>query len=311
MTEPLGCIISEEATHETVERMYADGMVVSFAGSDSSLVGHAGRQHSRGVTHVFAQDAEKRLTGQMRPAYRQTRGVCVSRGTGGAIQDSLLFALANSGRVGRPATIATEPIYAGSRQTIGRGQLGSVEGSCGCWAAEWVARFGVVERAVYGAIDLTKSNDDIACNWSSRSGQNVPKDIQEAGLTHKVSAHKVATTNELADAIFAGYFGAVCRSRYCSAVDTDGFGIFNNNGGHCTEVSGAYFDFRGQLQFVEQQSHGTGRPTPNPVARTEGGAVALRDGSYPVRCEAMADAIRTGEVWVFSVKRGHEFREVG
>jgi len=52
MSEPTGCIIDEAATHEVVERMYADGMVVSFAGSDSSLVGHAGRQHSRGLGSV-------------------------------------------------------------------------------------------------------------------------------------------------------------------------------------------------------------------------------------------------------------------
>lgn len=309
MTEPLGCIINHDETARVIEDMQHDGLIVSFAGAKVGLQGFAKEQLIRGITHVFAQDTERRATGSNRTAYRQTRGVCVSRGTGGAILDSYLFALAMGGRIGKPVDIATEPIYAGSRMVIGRGQLGSGEGSCGCWAAEYVSRYGVVERALYGGFDLRQADDDMACNWSSRPGASVPPQVQNAGLIHLVSSHKVNSTSELADAICAGYFGAVCRSRYCSSVDAEGFGVFGNQGGHCTEVSGWYVDRHGKTRFVEQQSHGTGRPTPNPIANVYGDSIPLRDGSYPVREEDMAEAIARGECWVFSLRRGMEFRE--
>lgn len=304
MTDHLGCFISPEATAATVERMEKAGMIVSFGAAKSGLQGFAKAEQSRGRTHVFAQDTERKVNGSSRPAYRQTRGVCVSRGTGGAILDAYLYALASGGRVGSPVDIATEPIYIGSRSIIGKNQLGNGEGSCGCWAAEWVARYGVIARGIYGGTDFSEPSDDLAC-----AIRNVPNQVQNAGLNHLVAAHKVESPDELADAIWAGYFGAVCRSTYCSSVDRDGFGIFDNQGGHCTEISGAYLDQSGRVQFVEQQSHGTGRPTPSPIAETADDDVHLRDGSYPVRAIDMDSAIRTGECWVFSIKLGNEFRE--
>lgn len=308
MSEPLGCFYDPAETSATVENLIRDGLVVSFSEASESLSGFAKREQLRGVTRVLAQEAERKVNGAMRPAYRQTRGVCVSRGTAGAILDSYLYSLALGGIVGRPVAIAAEPIYAGSRQTIGRGRLGAGEGSCGSWAAEWVARYGVVARSVYGEVDLTRDDDNLACNWSSRPGQNVPDAIQNAGLAHLVSAHKIESTSEAADATWAGYFGAVCRSRYCSTVDANGFGLFGNAGWHCTEVCGGYLDAKGKLCFVEQQSHGSGRPTPNPVAHTVDGPITLRDGCYPVRDSDLAEAITRGEMWVFSLKAGHEFR---
>ena len=302
-----GCLIDHEVTAEVVARMESDGMIVGYGASKPSLVGWYKRQVSRGVIKSLAQDSEFKVNGKMRKAYRQSGPVCVSRGTGGAIEDSYLFSLAGRSVVGVPVEIATEPIYGGARIAIGKGRLGNKGGAYGCNAAEYVSRYGVVSRGKYGSIDLTESNDDLAGQWGAPQA-GVPKLIQDASLSHEVSAHKVDSTEELADAIWAGYFGAVCRSMYSSAVDGDGFGIFNNQGGHCTEVSGAYINSRGRLCFVEQQSHGSGRPTMNPIAKTDSCDIPLRDGSYPVRMEDMATAIQTGECWVFSVKTGSEFR---
>ena len=50
---------------------------------------------------------------------------------------------------------ATEDIYAGSRVQIGKGQIGSDDGSLGAWAAKYVNTFGALTRKKYGNIDLT------------------------------------------------------------------------------------------------------------------------------------------------------------
>ena len=285
------------------DRMAAAGRLV--AGGNSSFSGAWDASVQRGgVTKFLACEVDP-FRGEK--AYRQSTGVCTSM-IYRAIQDCFNWDRVKFGCISRPVRIAFEPIFAGSRVAVGRGQLGMSDGSIGAWIAEWLATYGVIERGVYGGVDLSQPNEELAQYWG-RPNVGVPKAVYSPGATHRLRAHLCRSTSELADALACGMFGGICRSHYASRVDSEGFARFDNPGGHHTCIRGAFIDRRGNTRvFVEQQSHGSGVPDPRPIARTTEGDIELGDGAYCVREDDIARFIRSGEVWVFQPIEGEEFR---
>lgn len=289
-----------EAIAASEESMSKGGLLIAAAGS--LFRGAWQSAVSRGITSFLACTVEA----NPEPAYCQSTGVCTSM-IYRALQDCLNWDRVHYGGLSRVVKLCFETLFGGSRVAIGRGQLGSGDGSVGAWIAEYVARIGVLERGMYQGTDLSRPNENLAQYWG-RPGIGVPVQLENLSKSHRFAAHRCTSTDELADALASGCFGGICRSRYTHSIDTDGFATFGNSGGHHTCLRGCFIDYRNRRVFVEQQTHGPGVPDPHPLARTQSGNVSLSDGAYLVREEDIARFLAAGEVWVFQPREGEEFR---
>lgn len=297
---PLGWIQNDEAVDDFTARLIAQTGAATFAAAQPDLSGHWDRICSRGMTKLLAQDFEEMCLGHNLPAESQRRGTCVSRGTFRAIQDAYFFDISYGDTIGRPAALAFEPIYGGSRVNIGRGQLGNGDGSCGAWAAEFVHTFGVVERDLYGHIDLHQPSEELAVQWGA-PGRGVPAAVLAAGKSHTVTCHRVTHVTELADCIAAGYFAAYCSNLIWGDRDKTGLARPTSRGGHCEEIAGVFLLPDGNTAFVRQQSWGQ-LPNGPDVLHTAGGPVKLRQGSYGACATDLQRGLdEGGECWCFKL----------
>lgn len=286
-----------------VERMAKAGLLVASAGSLPSFHGEWKRRVSAGETSFLACTVES----DKPPAYCQATGVCTSM-IYRALQDCLNWDRVRNGAISRPVKLCFETLFAGSRIAIGKGQLGYGDGSIGAWIAEYIARFGVLERGIYHGTDLSKPREDLAQAWGQpRAG--VPQVIEALSHDHRFKAHKCESTDELADGMASGCFGGICRSHYTHSIDSERFAVFGNYGGHHTCLRGAFIDRRSDKRvFVEQQTHGAGVPDSCPVAHTTDGDIELSDGAYLVRENDIARFIANGEIWIYQPIFGEEYR---
>ena len=291
----------DDAVGAFTERLHAIYGAASFSDSKPELRGYWQRLSSTGVCHVLAQTAEAAVCLKSLPADYQERGTCVSRGTYRACQDSYYHQLANGLLLGRPARLAFEPIYGGSRVDIGGGQLGRGDGSVGAWAAEFVSKYGLLERAQFGSWDLSSPNEDLAINWG-QPGRGVPDQLLEVATLHQVICHRVTDCAELADCIAAGYFAAYCSDLIWGQRDRNGMARPQSHAGHCEEVCGVFLTPSGATAFVRQQSWGPQPYGPRELA-TQAGPITLREGSYGAYGSDLQRGLdEGGECWCFRVK---------
>jgi len=137
---------------------------------------------------------------------RQTIGDCVSHGAAMAAQ---VLMACDSVLRGEPERwggwVASEPIYAGSRVEVGKGQLGNGDGSLGAWGAQWMTEWGVIVRGKYGSIDLTKYSGERAQQWG-RKNAGCPDELEPIAKEHPIKTASLVTNYEQArDAIANGY----------------------------------------------------------------------------------------------------------
>jgi hypothetical protein len=298
-----GWTYDDQAIAASCERMANAGLLVASAGAVPSFHGEWNRRISAGETAFLACTVEP----DKPPAFLQSIGDCVAM-IYRSLQDCFNWDRKKNGAISRPVRLCFETIYGGSRVAIGRGQLGYSDGSIGAWAAEYIARYGVLERGVYHGTDLSKPREDLAQAWGQPRG-GVPQVIEVLSHDHRFRAHKCESTDELADGLASGCFGGICRSRYCHYVDNEDFALFDQSGGHHTCIRGAFIDRRSnQRVFVEQQTHGSGVPCAHPVAHTTDGDVDLSDGAYLVRENDIARFLSSGEVWIYQPILGGEYR---
>jgi hypothetical protein len=166
--------------------------------------------------------AVEQLNGGVFPINKQTIGDCVSHGAAKAAEilmatDILLRAEAEEWK----GLVATEPIYAGSRVEVGGGRI-SGDGSVGAWGAKWMSDWGVLVRAMYGAIDLSTYDGNRARSWG-RSG--CPNDLEPLAKEHPIRTASLCKSYEEArDAIANGYPVSVASNRgFTSQRDSAGF----------------------------------------------------------------------------------------
>ncbi len=293
-----GAVIDEAATDAVCLALASQGEEPLFAQARPGLKGYG-----KNAT-VLLWTAEEKLWNQTLPAESQNRGTCVSRGTKTACQDSLNWAISTGELLGGPTLVAYEPIYGGARIQIGRGSLGRSDGAIGAYAAQYVHDYGLVQRGVYGTIDLSRSHEDLAVIWGN-PGHGVPASIVSESSAYKVKAcFRCQTADDIADAIAAGYGVAFCSNVIWGSVrDGDGMCRPSGSGGHCEAVRGVFVDWKGRRCFVRQQSWGE-HPNGPPYVRLMGGRlVKLPQGAYGAYEGDMASALRTGEAWAFSPPR--------
>lgn len=300
----------EDVAAYIAERAFA-GAPCAIVDARPDLKGFWGRLVQSGIFHVMLFQAEYALLGEYLPADLQHRGTCVGRGTYRAVQTSYWDAIRERRISGKPEKIAYEPIYAGSRVAIGRGQLGNDDGSCGVWAAQWVHDFGVIARGRYSGIDLTRDREDLAVDWGYRQG--VPDEIKFASASHKCDVYNVSDANDLADVTAARYASAICSShKQASRRDENGECSYECPTAHCEAIVGVYmrptWDGRpetiyGHTGFVDQQSWGN-VPSGNDVLRVYRDAIKLRQGAYGTTIHDIRQRLPTGETWAFSLRDG-------
>lgn len=128
---------------------------------------------------------------------------------------------------------ATEDIYSGSRNIIGKGRLGNGDGSLGIWAAKYVNEYGALARKKYGDIDLSKYDGNRARTWG-RSGFSMPSSILEEAKKHPIlTVSQVRSWEEVRDLIYNGYAVTIASNQGFSSVrDKDGFAKPQGNWAH-------------------------------------------------------------------------------
>ncbi len=293
----LGWHRDDDAVAAFCATLDASGTPNSFGAGKPDLQGHWKRTVASGLYHVLAQTFERKVFGTWKDPDSQRRGTCVSRGTYRMAQDSLCYELANNLTVGRKATLCFEPIYGGSRVTIGRGQLGNSDGSVGAWAAEFLWKYGVIERGIYGGVDLRAANEQLAVLWGNPHA-GPPAEILAASKLHPFAVHRVYNTDELADAISCGYFGAYCSNLIWGDRDANGMSRPESRGGHCEEICGVFLTPSKHTAFQRQQSWGL-LPNGPDTLQTASGPIKLRPGSYGAYAGDMQRGLdEGGECWV-------------
>jgi hypothetical protein len=310
---PLGAVIQEDYTLEADEAIAKATGESVFFGDSPRTAQFAGRWEylkSRGVTGIFLWERYEKF----RPLvpWKQEDGVCVAVGTHQAVQHSYYNALAASVQIGEPVEIAYEPIYAGSRVYVGKGQLTGA-GSVGAWAAQWVAGVngigGTCRRGRYGTADLTLNNERWAVANADRNDRFPPELLAEL-QRHTCSAHRVRNNAEIADALASRFGVARCWNTLFGNRNSDGFSAPSGQGAHCQAVIGVFVRKDGGTGFIELQSWGPNMPGGPRTLKYAGGELTLPPGCYAVTSEnfARAQQAKWWEAWAFSVREGQEFR---
>jgi hypothetical protein len=166
----------------------------------------------------------EKVTGSPFQPHFQDIGDCVSHGTGLMVDTLTAVQIALHGKNERWINeCSTEAIYAGSRVEIGGGRLRS-DGSMGVWAGEWVKKYGVLLRGVYGDIDVREYRSDLAKSWGA-PGRGVPDELEPIARQHPVqTVTLIQSWEECCDSIANGYPISVCSGvGFNTQRDSDGF----------------------------------------------------------------------------------------
>jgi hypothetical protein len=194
---------------------------------------------------VLLTDAAVAVLGSWLPIRNQGDvGSCVSFGTATAIEHLLLIQIANAMNAGLPPPeyrdLVQEVIYGGSRVEVGGGRIRG-DGSVTAWAGEFVKKWGVVPRGVYGDLDLSAYSTRL-CRKLGSTG--VPDNLETVARESPVKGITfVRNADEAWKAIGQGYPIAVGAqlgfgSRGPWNRDQDGFVRASGSWSHCTAILG-------------------------------------------------------------------------
>lgn len=225
-----GWIDDPEAVRKALPEIQAQqGSPVLFAQTPLATAADDDKQ-------VRLWDAELSIYGKLKPSWNQKQvGSCVSFGWGRAINDLILFMVAN-GLIEHPGyDVATEPIYGGSRVEVGGGGIRG-DGSIGAWAAKWVNLWGVLLRKVYGSHNLTEYSESLCRQYGSRG---CPDDLEPEAKLYPVKTVALVTSADQAWAALGSNNPiSICSNRGFTTTLRDGFcqpsGVWN----HCMEARG-------------------------------------------------------------------------
>jgi len=159
------------------------------------------------------------------PMNTQTIGDCVSHGAAGAVQTLMCVEIVEKNDPEKwIAEVATEPIYAGSRVEVGRGQLGDGDGSLGSWGAEWVKEWGILLRQKYGQYDLRRYSGAKAKEWG-RARNGCPDILEPIAREHPVRTVSLYRSyDEARDGLANGYIPTVASMQgFTTTRDGEGF----------------------------------------------------------------------------------------
>jgi hypothetical protein len=186
---------------------------------------------------VLLYDIIEKVAGYF-PLRKQAIGDCVSMGTAYAVDAiKAVDIYIKKDFEEWVAETATEDIYGGSRVQIGKGRIGSGDGSVGAWAARYVNEYGALARKKYGDIDLTKYSGSVAKSWGMPN-RGTPKDLIPFAKEHPVlTISQVSNYEQCRDLIANGYSVTICSNQgFSSKRDKDGFAAPQGNWAHCMSL---------------------------------------------------------------------------
>ena len=203
----------------------------------------------------------------------------------------------------QPAETATEVLYASGRVEIGRGRLGSGDGSIGAWQSKAVRQYGTLLRQRYGDHDFTTYSGRKAKELGMpRAG--VPDELEPTMREHLVKQTSLVTDYEQArDAIANGFPVAVCSGQgFSNRRDNDGFARASGRWSHCMLFSGVN-DATRRPGLLCQNSWGTSW---NGGLK---GEFDIPDGSFWVDADVATSMLRVQDSFAMSAFQGYPKRD--
>lgn len=259
---------------------------------------------------VFFWEAEQQILNKVLPSWNQGGvGSCVSFGWGRGVQDLLLCEIASGELEEWPgAEVATEPIYGGSRVEIGGGRI-SGDGSVGAWAADYVAKYGILFRQKYGSHDLSVYSES-KCREYGRRG--VPDDLEPIAREHPVKTVSLcASANEARDALANLYPVPVCSNQgFSSTRDANGVCRAQGSWAHCMTLRGYGTLKGGRPIFVIQNSWGDYVHGPDVLRLESGKEVKLPMGCFGAEFDVVDRMLRGRDSFAISGFVGFKARNI-
>lgn len=296
----LGCHIIPAETERMCQALEDSGVKPFFADAAPQFHGY---WKAQGEPGVFLWDWETALLGKFLPQWYQARGTCTGQAFGRGTQDAVNLAAWRGSKIGKVTYIAYEPLYAGSRtaRDIGNSSLGGGDGSCVAWLAMYGYLYGLLERGVYGSLDLREPREDLAIAWGQPRSQ-VPAGIVSHLQDHKYgAAMRCRTLDDVADAIASDRPCMRGADRATGAKrDANGMAGTVSCGGHCQLIRAVFKDKRGDRCWVEQQSWRGATSAPHgggTLKLYDGSERELPDGAGGIRDEDVQYYLKHGEIW--------------
>lgn len=229
-----GWVDDPQAVTEVMTAWTARAMPTTFAAAAPNLMAAADD------APVFFWQAEELVLGKRLETWDQKSvGSCVGFGNGRCAQDLMLWEIAAGEPEQYPGTeVCPEVIYGGSRVEVGGGRING-DGSVGAWAAEFLMRWGIVVRGVYGNLDLTRYSETTCRSLGNRG---LSEELETVARVHPVRAAAMVTTKDEGwAAVGGGKPVVVCSNRgFTTHRDVDGYcspsGVWN----HCMTTRGRF-----------------------------------------------------------------------
>jgi hypothetical protein len=147
---------------------------------------------------------------------------CVAFGCCRAVEYTMLAEI-TAGENEEFRDLCTEVNYGGGRIEVGKGRLGRGDGSIGAWSAEFVKRWGSIDRAEYGKYDLRKYSEERCRAWGA---SGVPDDLEPEVKKYPISTITLVTTVQEAKKALAAGYGI-------SVASDQGFSYTRDSNGIC------------------------------------------------------------------------------
>lgn len=181
------------------------------------------------VRRMMLFDIVRKVLGKDTPNYAQQVGDCVSFGAKNAIEYLSCIDILIRGDAEKFKPIFPPYLYGTGRVFIGKGQLGSGDGSLGSWQAKAVEEYGAINSDADGCPSYSGS---LARKWGYRPGP--PDQFVTIGKKHLVqSTVKVTEWDEAVKFICNGYPITIASNvGFEMGAGNDGFHDMSGSWGH-------------------------------------------------------------------------------
>jgi len=242
---------------------------------------------------MLLYDIIRRVAGTF-PVRTQKIGDCVAFGAAGAVDaiKCVDIYLKKEPELWVAET-ATEDIYWGSRNVIGKGRLGNDDGSLGVWAAKYINEYGSIPRGKYADIDLTTYSGSKAKTWGN-AGYKLSQAFVDIVKEHPVvTISQVNSYEEVRDLIVNGYSVTIASNQgFSSTRDSEGFARPSGRWAHQMWICA-----------VDDEYKRPGVCVQNSWGKWNGGPKRhdQPDGSFWVDADEIERRVlKTGDCWAFS-----------
>lgn len=252
-------------------------------------------------TEVFLWQSWEKVRNNPFPNRSQGKvGSCVSFGCCTAIEVTACCEIL-AGEPEESRDLVQEIVYAGSRVEIGNGRFSS-DGSIGAWAAEFVRKYGVLDRGLHGKYDLTSYSEARCREWGA-PGRGVPNELEDEIRKFPVRSITLVKSWE-------GCKQALAQGYAVSVASSQGFRYQRDSSGVCAP-SGKWAHQMAILGYAQigGKDHGFIMNSWGPSAHTG----PLGPGKPPVggfyaTADVIGRMLAMGDSWAYSGVQGFPSR---